>query len=469
MKITIFLLAVILSLSLLPNSTIAKTRTGDYSLFIPDSKELYKQSMRVLVAGIEHNLTFHKPSDNITVIMYSNGYFSGGIKNESTYYRWRYLNGDFDDLKYGKYINKSSSAVFGDKIAFHIGIYSRAEGTGKGENGTWHLKVKSGENTIIEDNILVENVNASLGLSTPVFEFRVEPSFGGIVGPTVKDYKFRTVNTGNVPLLLTASYDKMGNIFETTNMGIVLKPEDEVYHHINITARPWSPQIFSVTGHIKGTPLHVMNTEGMTFISSPVGQVHISVKVVRQGFDIIDIGPAKLQYEQGPQVAEYNEVRILRCFLNGNGSARLTISPSELLIKGVYYNGMWHNETTGYSPINLNFSLEKNIEKEVRITVKCYKEKVSARLTYRIEEGNKSGSAHTDIVVGEAPAIITKDEGEGFWISPVGIAIAIGFFALIAEFITLITLKDRRSRESENDKNNDRYRPEHKRKKRKKK
>lgn len=470
MKIAIIPLLLILSLLLFPVGTRAESRAGDYSLFIPDSTEQYNNGMKVMVAGMEHNLTFNKFSENITVIMYSNGYFSEGFKNESTYYRWRYLDGNFYDLEYGKYINTSSSALFADKISFHIGIYSRAEGAGYHENGAqWHFIVKSGDETVIEDDIFVENATAGLGLSTPEFEFRVEPFSGGSVGPSVKDYRFRTMNTGNVPLFLTGSYDNMGELFETTNMSIILKPGDEVYHSIFLRALPWSPQIFSVTEHIRAVPLHIMSTENVNFISSPVGQVHISVKVVRNGFNILEVGGANLQYEQGPQVAEYNEIRTFRCFLNGNGSVKLTLTPSRLLIKGVYYGGKWHNDTDGSSPVNIDFSLKDGIEEEVRISVKFYKENTNARLSYRIENGGKTGSAYTDIVVGKAPAVIKEEDGSGLRINTVSVVIAVIFIALIAGFVIYHGIRERKNRERENDKNDTGYRTKNMSKKRKKK
>jgi len=468
MKFAIFPMLLMLALSLFSYGLQAETRAGDYSLFIPDCNEQYNHSMKVLVAGVEHNLTFQRTSDDITVTIYSDGYFSGGVKNESTYYRWHYANGNFSDEEYGKYINRSSCALFGDKISFHIGIYSRAEGARTHEQGAqWHLTIKSNNEVFIEDNIFVENATAGLGLSTPEFEFRVEPFSEGNIGPTVKDYNFRTMNTGNVPLFLTASYDKMSDIFETTNMSIILKPGDTVRHSIYLKALPWSPQIFSVTEHVRGIPLHLMRTENMNFISSPMGQVHIAVKVVRQGFNIIDIGPANLQYERGPQVADYNEERIFRCFLNGNGTVDFTLSPSKLLIKGVYYEGTWHNDTEGSSPLTVAFSLKEKMEEEIKISVKFYRENTNARLSYRLESGNKTGSAYTDIVVGKAPSVITEGGEPSFGINMVGVAIALVFVALIATFVIYNTVRERRNRERENDKNKEEYRPKSRRKKRK--
>ncbi len=470
-KIFPAMFAIIAVMALLQPASSVETRAGnDYLLFIPECEEQYESGIKVMVAGIEHNLTFYRPSENITVILYSQGYLEG-TKNETTYYRWGYRDGNFYDMEYGKYINLSSSAVFRDKIAFHIGISSKAEGAGRDENGAlWHLQIKSGESTITEDDIFVEKMDAGIALRRAEFEFRVEPFSGGRVYPDY-NHTFLSINKGNVPLFLTGYYDKMGDIFVTTNMSIVLRPEgqtnSEVEHEVYLKALPWSPQVFSVIEHLRAIPLHVMKTESIDFSQIPGQQVRISVKVVRSGFNIIDIGPAKLQYEKGPKVADYNEVLILRGFLNGNGSARLTFSPSKLVIKGIYYDGVWHNETS-YSPVSVDFYLEEDKEEEVKIALWCNKEDVSARISYIIESGGKSGTAYTDIVVGKAPSILVSDEKKEFEINPVSVAIVLGLMGLVGAFLAVYTRRIRNDRERENDKNSEEYRPATRRKKRKK-
>ena len=333
----------LLALPLFSQGVSADTRAETYSLFIPDSIEQYHQGMKIFVAGMEHNLTFRKTSENITVTIYSESYFDEGLKDTTTYYRWKYLNGNFSDTEYGTYINLSSSAIFGNEISFHIGTDSRVEGAGNNEEGAqWHIKIVSNGKTFIEDNIFVEKLNPAYSLSRPEFEFRVNPGYTGKIFPTVKDYNVTIRSKANIPLALSVEYDKMGEIFEATNVSGILKPGDVVYSNIYLKAIPWSPRIFSVIEKINALPLHIMPSERaevMSLITQLKQDVHITVKVVRQGFDIIDIGVGNLQYERGPQVADYNEERIMRCFLNGNGTVRFTVTPSDLLIKGIYYHG----------------------------------------------------------------------------------------------------------------------------------
>ncbi len=436
---------------------------NSYSLFIPECQEQYHSGIKVMVAGVEHNLTLYRASENITVVLYSPGYLRG-VKNESTYYRWRYLNGMFYDLEYGKYINLSSSSVFRDMISFHIGIYSRAEGTREGEDGAiWRLIISTPEGTLVDDEIYVERAVASLALSTPDFEFRAEPFSTGTISPEFNN-SFRTRNTGNVPLFLTGYFDKMGDRFVTTNMSILLRPGEEVAHQIYLVALPWSPQVFSVKEHIKGLPRHIMQTENINFIQAPSTTVRITVKVVRPGFDIIDIGSAKLQYERGPKVAEFNQVLKLRLFLTGNGSANLTISPQKLLIKGIYYRGVWHNSTIS-SPKSIGFELVEGEEEEIVVSVQCYKEKVSARLSYQISAAGKSGSAYTDIVVGKAPEVPVIGSS-GYGINEIGVGIALGFIVLIAAFIVYHRISSRKIEGREKDKNKEEYPPPNRKKKR---
>ncbi len=408
----------------------------EWVMFIPGENPRYDESNNaIMVSGIEHNLTFYiGNSDAVTVSLRSSDIV--GEENYTNSYLWKYSEGVFSDVLYGAYINLSSSSVFSDKIAFHIGVHAKAK------EGTWRLLVERTvggiQDTIIDENVILEKADPRLGLSTPLFEFRVEPfESGDRIPPTVKDYRFTTTNAGNVPLWLVSDYSKMGEIFYTTNMSIVLHPGDSVKHAIYLTSLPWSPQVFTVEEYVRGTAMHMITADMVSFIPSFRTVVKINVKVVRQGFNILDIGPAKLQYEKGPKVADFDDVLDLRLFLSGDADTYLTISVNRLEMLSVYSEGVWHNNSDTSQTLNFQLSNDSD-EIEVLIRIRCYREDTSARVSYYLSSEGKSDSAYTDIVVGKAPYVPPPpDEKNGInMIALIGVIIVMAFVGLFLVYYT---------------------------------
>ncbi len=456
MKVRVLIVLALLGFSFLhvvvaENGT--RGSTVDWKLFIPGEKEQFHSGYKVLVAGIETNLTFYAgASRNITVFLKYSGLNSSSTENDNNYYEWSYGKDGFRDVLYGKYINRTASSLFTDKygyeIAFHIGIHANAA------EGLWNLTVSRDLNgnadTIIDETIYVESPNPDIALSTPVFEFRVEPFSGdSVIGPTQKDYKFRTVNNGNLPMRLTCYYDKMSEIFDTSHMNTILHPNETLYHTINMTSLPWSPQVFTVTEHVRGTPLHIITPDMISFIQVFQGIVKINVKVVRSGFDIIDIGNAKMQYERGPLSADYGENMKLRLFLTGTSDTQLTVSVDKVELLGVRDDrGVWHNES-GTSR-TLDFSLSNmSKEKEVIVAIKCYRGGVVGRVSYRIASGGNESSAYTDISVNKEEKTPVPQQTGGLKLNPTGTAIAVAvLFAVISGFGYYI-MKNRKNEEKD--------------------
>lgn len=447
-----FLIAsVIMFLLFMPQFSSGLGHRGEaYLLFIPDANEQYHNGMKVFVAGVEQNLTVPRYSENVTVVMY---YANFTEKNYKSYYKWSYRNGMFYDDLYGKYINLSSCTASKDKLSFHIWISSDAEGSNKSGGEIWVLLVLSGSDRKIEDNVYVEIATVDFAASTPVFHFSISPSTEGTnIKPEEGDY-FRTINHGNLPLRIFAYNSEMISL-NISNMSRVLLPDSQEYHRIYLNSLPWSPQIIEVKEHIRAVPLHLMSTKNVYFKTALSAVVKVIIKVVRPGFDIIDIGNAKLQYEPS-KVAKFDEVLPLTLYLSGNGTAYLNITPKDLLIKGVYYDGVWHNSTRS-STVSIKFKLRGGDEKEIRVVVRCYKEKVNAVLKYTLSSGNKSSSARTTISVGKAPIVPTiGNEGEG--INEVGVAISAAFLIVMAVFVIYNRLKISEREGREKDKNKKKY------------
>ena len=432
----------------------------EWQISIPGESPSFNGSTPILIAGIEHNLTFYiGNSRHVVVTMKARS--MGDEENYTNSYEWAYDNGNFSDLRYGTYINITSSKVFGENIAFHIGLHAKAW------KGLWSITVKrslgADYETIIDENIDVEKADPRLAISTPVFEFRVEPfESGEMISPVVSDYHFLTRNTGNVPLWLECDYDHMGEIFHTTNMSIVLHPHDEVEHQIFLTSMPWSPQVFRVKEYVRGTAMHMITSDMVSFIPSFQTVVKINVEVVRQGFNIMDIGPAKLQYQRGPMVEDFNDIIDLHLFLSGDSDATLTISSSRIELMGVYTGGEWHN-TSDISQ-SLNFHLTNDSEeKEILVRVRCYREDTTAKVTYELSAGNRSDSVYTEILVGKAP-FVPEPADDSRHVNTVALAGALFVLAVIGIIMYLYTRRVREMDENEDDEKRER---EMKRKRRK--
>ena len=434
------------------------TTKSDYLLFIPDSVEEYHYDapngtyIKIMDAGMEYNLTFSKYSENISVVLYSPEYLEG-IRNRSTYYEWRYLNGNFEDVEYGKYINRSACSVFinesGERIAFHIAIYSKADGARKdGHGAIWHLRIKSDGNTEIEDNIYVREAIAGMGASGNEFSFRVKPetNYQTYIEDTYHHESFRLWNAGNIPLDMTRKFEPYSPIINITNIDEIYLPKEGKRCNVTILPMYWTPQVIEIKERIIGKPLHVFSGEQITFNTSLSIPIHITIKISREGFDIIKAGNAYLQYEYHSEAinASFNQVLSFDLYLTGNGSAKVTVLPDKLMIIGIYHHGKWHNQSSTMSE-SVDFQLNGN-EEFIRVAVKCYMENTMAKLKYGLTQENESeDSSYTYISVGKAP--IPSENSRNSGINPVGLGIAVGFMVLMAVALGYHELKRRREKD----------------------
>jgi hypothetical protein len=466
-KIVALVLVSVVFMNMFPMETDALEghNSEDYLLFIPDWREEWHDGMKIMDAGMEYNLTFSRYSDNITVILYSER--NNHTRNRTYYYEWRYSNGNFSDVLYGRYINKSACSVFknksGDRVSFHIAIYSRADGAIDANGTTWHLIVKSMYDVTIDDLIYVRRSIVDISQSGAEFVFKVNPDteYSNYIGDIYNHGSFVLRNGGNIPIYIKRDFDPYLSIINVTNIDRIFGPGEK--KRCNVTLKPlyWDAQILNIEEKIIAIPLHVFSGEQITFNTTLSFPLKITIKVSEEGFDIIKAGKAYLQYRYygRPIEADFNETLAFDLYLSGNGSADLSILPDELQIVGVYYHGKWHNRTSGH-PTDINFDLNGK-EEHVKVAVRCYIENITAKLKYRLKQGNFSeDSSYTYIKVGKAP--FKKNSKEKLEINQIGLAIAVIFIILLFSIPVHNSLKSRR----EKDKNKEEYQRHKGRKKR---
>ncbi|RKX95582.1 MAG: hypothetical protein DRP55_10285, partial [Spirochaetes bacterium] len=251
----------------------ADSSVSEINIHMPMESERYRFNNRAWVAGIWHyvNITLNEslsPS-KVTLILYK-GNSIPAIKNETTYYSWEYDGTEWkDDREYGgiSFIDPSKCKIAGNSYSFYIGTSSFVKNRNPDsidyENWTLAIKVDNVELTSIP--VVMEEATSSISVSRADYTLRCEP----FTETTLKSsQKFLTTNTGNVPLRIFVSYNKLDSRINTSNFNTILHAGEKLEHSIEVETTKWQPGFVSISGTIEATALYVIPTGFISFDTS---------------------------------------------------------------------------------------------------------------------------------------------------------------------------------------------------------
>lgn len=384
-----------------------------------------------LVAGVYHNLSVNIgqnfSSVNVSVFrgdttfsfLYSGGNWMPPIGNESLL-----------DIKH--------SAVTNTTILFVMGLPLGSL------SGNWNISVYVDGGEFYSGFITVEVPYPHFSMATPDFEFRVDPFTNEVLYPTVDTYRVRLVNPGNVPLEIQPEFESFENMFDITNASGIFTPLEQRNLHLSFTVPSWSPRIIKTHGSVIGTPLFIIPSKpGTANINSSYKQsFNVEIDVVRQGYELLDLGDITVQYKK-TLYADYNSEIGLDLFFVGTKDITLDISTESIRLDRISLEN-----ATVSSPVPIH--LTNTSERHMHITLNTSSPQITSMVEYHLEavDSSLSRDFYTEVVVGSRPV---KPFDSSFYINMIGISLFLIFLIVLVGYAGVLYRKHRKEQNEKTD------------------
>ena len=297
--------------------------------------------------------------------------------------------------------------------------------------GNWTLSVDVDGSPFYSGFITVEVPYAHFSMSTPDFVFRVDPFTNEVLYPTVDTYKVRLVNPGNVPLEIHPDFESFDNMFSITNATGIFIPLEQRELHLSFTVPSWSPRIIKTHVSVVGTPLFIIPSKpGTANINSSYKQTFdVEIDVVRQGYELLDLGNVTVQYKK-TLYADYNTDIGLDLFFTGVKDITLDVSTESIRLDKITLEN-----ATVSAPVSL--SLTNTSERHMHLSLNTSSPQITAFVEYHLEttDSTVSRNFHTEIVVGPRPI---KPFNSSFYINTIGISLFLIFLIVLVGYAGLL-------------------------------
>ncbi|MCD6237654.1 MAG: hypothetical protein J7K13_06880 [Thermoplasmata archaeon] len=411
----------------------ADSSVSEINIHMPMESERYRFNNRAWVAGIWHyvNITLNESSSpsKVTLILYK-GNSIPAIKNETTYYSWEYDGTEWrDDREYGgiSFIDPSKCKIAGNSYSFYIGTSSFVKNRNPDsidyENWTLAIKVDNVELTSIP--VVMEEATSSISVSRADYTLRCEP----FTETTLKSsQKFLTTNTGNVPLRIFVSYNKLDSRINTSNFNTILHAGEKLEHSIEVETTKWQPGFVSISGTIEATALYVIPTGFISFDTSlTVANVpNIVIAVGHADYEIEEISNGRITFQYDKNIEmNYGERKNITAYICGDGDITVSITNTNTTILNV-----WSGEELIENIQHFVIHSTNSSEHPIIVQLQANKPNVTAYLIYTIQMGNESHIYTTTIKIGPEQKVEKKQDNSMLYII-VGMALAgvIGYVA----------------------------------------
>ncbi len=339
-----------------------------------------------VVAGVYHNLSVN--------VSHSFSSVNVSISRGNTAFHYLYSDGNWTPPAGNEsLLDTSHSHAYNTTVLFVLGVPLMSE------TGEWNLNVDVDNTSFYSGEVTVEVPYAHFSMATPDFVFRVDPFTNEVLYPTVNTYKVRLVNPGNVPLEIRPDFESFGDRFSITNATGIFTPLEQRELHLSFTVPAWSPRIIKTHVSVVGTPLFIIPSEpGMANINSSYKQTfNVEIDVVRQGYQLLDLGDVTVQYKK-TLYADYNTEIGLDLFFTGVKDISIGINTESIRLDRI----ILENKTVS-SPVFLK--LTNTSEKHMHLTMNTSSPQITAMVEYHLETTDSAISRdfHTEVVVGPRP------------------------------------------------------------------
>lgn len=381
----------------------------------------YHKNDQILVAGIWNKIEIDMGSQaprNIKLIVYE-GNSEPIAKNASNYYEWHYkeknVNHWESQVYYDNYTYIDTSKCEKDKevYSFYIGIrdtlskeiFSREK---------WTIEVYS-NNEIVYDNVFwLEKATRGLAHSHgDIINFYVDPFVE--MDAEGRDY-FTLKNTGNIPLVLTASYPDFVDFIEFKSFTEHLPPGKSEDYELLVHSGSWQPQRIDRQGTVSAKVLDkyiIDDVNSMVYLKTafkldlPLVKVFVGHNGYELIEDILDTG-LSFQYKKNVKMYE-GQILDLNAYISGDGSINLDIWTDDT--KNIRILKILKNNEKISSPFDI-FSTS-DAEQKIVIRVEAIREGKSGDINYDFKTNTgKTRSFKTHITITEPEEKIDESSKE---------------------------------------------------------
>ena len=383
------------------------------SINLPYCEEASSASLS-MVAGVYHNLTVNAGHDFSSVNV--------SIFRDETFFYFLYSNGTWSSPSGNEsLLDKTNCSVSDSSALFRLGLPLGSI------SGEWNLSVYVDGSEFYNAPLALEVPYPHFSMSSPDFVFRVDPFTNEVLYPTVDTYRVHLVNPGNVPLEIHPEFESFERMFGITNASGIFTPLEQRDLHLSFSVPSWSPRIIRTHVSIVGTPLFIIPAKpGTANINSSFKQsFNVEIDVVRQGYELIDLGDVTVQYKK-TLYADYNTDIGLDLFFTGVKDISLSVGTESIRLDGITLE----NESVS-SPVFI--PLTNTTERHLHLSLNTSSPQITAMVDYNLETVDSSISRdfHTEVVVGPRPL---KPFDSGVYINIIGISVFLIFIIVLLAY-----------------------------------
>ncbi|MFQ5907843.1 MAG: hypothetical protein ACE5JE_03315 [Thermoplasmata archaeon] len=315
-----------------------------------------EQGQPVWIAGVWHDLslTLESPIQDVLSIEAS----AVGIPNNGidSHYRWERneQSDNWTDLLYGAFIQPDLSQSTGNQVIFHVGIDAGAVA------GAWSIVVIQDGTPLGDQTIEVRTPRMAYGVSSADFNLRGEPFQGVEVFSEDRNQYLRIINSGNVPLRLSVSFDRLQSRLQLVNPSDVVHVDSDTKFFLSANLDPRPPQIVEVKGIARVEVSGVIPSQGASQIVPALESVFdLKVVIGRSGYTVQTFGNVVFQTLDAIR-ADYSSIVIWNVFLTGDEDVTVNVGVTEARLVSVF---------EGENPLTLPATLRPPADAELELTV----------------------------------------------------------------------------------------------------
>ncbi len=353
------------------------------------------QGQPVWVAGVWHDLslTLESPiQETLAIEASALGVPGGGMES---HYKWERneQTDSWSDLLYGLFIRPELSRSTEDEIVFHLGIDARAVA------GAWSIIVTQDGSLVGDQSIEVRSPRMAYGVSSADFNLRGEPFEGVEIFSEDRNQYLRIINTGNVPLSLSVTFDRLQSRLRVVNPSDVVHVHSDTKYFLSANIDPRPPQIVEVKGIARVEVTGLIPSPGAAQIV-PALESDFDLKVIigRSGYTVQAFGNVIFQTLDSLR-ADYGSVVTWNVFLTGDEDVAVDVG-----VTGAHLVGVFQGDT----PLTLPALLRPLANSELALTLQVLADHPStwAEVVFALELP-RTGEVQlfrTSIIVGPKPA-----------------------------------------------------------------
>ncbi len=326
------LTALVLAVGVLTPATASASEGVSLILQMPgEGPILNSEGKPVMVAGVWHDLVVSLETPvQAGLILEASAVGSQG-EGMGNHYLWERdeTNDTWSEPLYGFFLESESSSSEGQVVTFRLGVDATAL------PGRWELAVVKDGTSLGLYEFEVREARIGYGLSSADLSFRAEPFKEAEILSEDSGQYVRIINQGNVPLRLSATFDRLQNRISLVNPTDIAHVSDDIKYFFKLELDPRPPQIINVQGVSRVEAMYLIPSPGSSQIVPAIeGEFGLKVIVGRSGYTVGTVGNVVFQTIDGVRAA-FGSLVTWQVYLTGDQEVSLQVDVVGAQLLGV--------------------------------------------------------------------------------------------------------------------------------------